>query len=142
IMPGDQDLSLMHLELIFSQFFEVQSRFSFFFSHLQYLHQEYPSIIHQYRVISRHRLDDARALVSYFVQTGRLKPEDDVFIHESLIKNIWISNTFWQLQSSLLGEKEDFGAAMQHVWATILPYLTPKGFEEYLLIKQERKNKQ
>ena len=141
IMPGDRAPDLRHLEAIFKEFFAVQREFSFFFTNLPYLQHEYPGILSQYEAVSLQRLNEARTLVDAYVRSGWLKYEDDVVNHETLIKNIWISNTFWQLQSALLGGRNEFEEAMYHVWSTLLPYLTDQGLQEYYQINAIQKQK-
>ena len=138
IKPRNQLITLGHLEDLFHQFFEVQRAYSFYFSNLQYLSHEYPDVVERYKEVSTQRLAEAQILVDYYVQTGRLLPPSTRIHHGALIQNLWISNTFWRLKSELIGGP-DFQEALAHVWQTIFPYLTDKGYEEYLEIQQIRK---
>ena len=137
IMPKGQLITLAHLEDLFHQFFEVQQAFSFYFSNLQYLSHEYQAIVAKYKEVSAQRLLEAQLLVDYYVQTGRFEKETDRLHYGALIQNLWISNTFWRLKSELIGGA-GFEEALLHVWQTIFPYLTDKGYDEYLELQQIR----
>ena len=139
IFPSETVPAFTHLEELFEQFFEIQKRYSFFFSNLQYLSYEYPEVIQPYKEVSKQRLEDARKLVDYYILTNRFIPESERVNYDTLIHNLWTLNTFWKLKSELIGGENDFQTSIAHIWNTILPFLTDKGFDEYSEIQSFKK---
>lgn len=133
IVPRDQELNLAHFQEMFEKFFEVQQTYRFFFCEIIYLLEEYPEITRAYKETTSARFSDARKLVDYYINTGRLKPESQGRDYDDLVHSLWMVNTFWTLGTALAG---DFGSGrfadpIPSLWNMLLPYLTEKGMAEY-----------
>ncbi len=140
IVPESQEITLRHFRDMFARFFEIQSRYAFYFSEIIYLLEVYPDITGDYRETTATRLVDARRLVDYYVATGRLLPEGGDIDHDYLIHNLWMVNTFWTLGGALLDRNKpgkSFDSPIECLWRILLPYLTEKGRQEYDSLKAE-----
>ena len=89
------------------------------------------------------RLNQGRSLFEYYIETGRMIPESEGINYDFLTHNIWMVGAFWNLQSKIFTPGVLFEQPMDLVdmtWYMILPYLTPKGKEEYHQINDFFKN--
>ena len=79
IFPSETVPAFTHLEELFEQFFEIQKRYSFFFSNLQYLSYEYPEVIQPYKEVSKQRLEDARQ-----------RQDEEAFTYYAHVEGFWM----------------------------------------------------
>ncbi|MEM6380254.1 MAG: TetR/AcrR family transcriptional regulator, partial [Bacteroidota bacterium] len=146
IFPKDhQYVTLFHFQELFTQFYSIQKKYRFFFMDILYLIEEYPDIMNQYRLATSKRFEDARSLINYYVDSDRLVPEKERVNYDMIIRTLWMTSTFWSAGTALLDEKntslvED--SPLQTLWAVLKPYLTDKGYNEYLEITQNKAQKQ
>ncbi|GAB5527885.1 MAG: TetR/AcrR family transcriptional regulator [Roseivirga sp.] len=143
IVPEGQEIRLRHFRDLFARFYEIQSRYCFYFSEIIYLLEVYPEITGEYKETTATRLVDARKLVDYYVATGRLVTEQGDVDYDYLIHNLWMVNTFWTLGGALLNREragKDFDSPIESLWKILLPYLTEKGRKEYDDLKAEEKS--
>ncbi len=140
IIPEGKYITLEHFEMIFQKFYAVQDRYRFYFTNILFLTVAHPKVLEKYKVRTAKRLEDARKLVDYYINTNRLKPESNDIDYTYLIHNLWIVNMFWKHSSSLIDlEKTNYLAKqspMGSLWHMLKPYLTEKGFAEYQEIKE------
>ncbi|MEL7004557.1 MAG: TetR/AcrR family transcriptional regulator [Bacteroidota bacterium] len=146
IIPKGQYLTLKHFEEVFNQFFQVQQKYRFYFSDIQYLMAEYPDAINDYKRITTKRFKDARELVDYYIATNRIVEENERVNYNDMIHNLWAISTFWTLSRALIDVTENkqmsYDSPIQALWSILLPFLTEKGYAEYkeiLLLKNENK---
>jgi len=146
IIPKGQYITLKHFEEVFNQFFQVQQKYRFYFSDIQYLMAEYPDAINDYKRITTKRFKDARELVDYYIATNRIVEENEWVNYNDMIHNLWTISTFWTLSRTLIDAKENkqmsYDSPIEALWSILLPFLTEKGYAEYkeiLLLKNENK---
>ncbi|GAA4275299.1 TetR/AcrR family transcriptional regulator [Aquimarina mytili] len=134
IMPKGRYITLDHFEEMFSRFYNVQQRYSFFFLDISYLIVEYPSILDVYKVATKKRFSEARKLVDHFIATDRLLAENDRIDYDVVIHNLWMVSTFWTTSTMLIDKKKSAllnNSPIDALWGILSPYLTTKGFDEY-----------
>lgn len=137
VMPTNQMVTLFHFEEMFTKFYMIQKRYRFFFLDILYLMEEYPAIMKGYKIATSKRFEDARRLVDHFVASGRLAPEGARVDYNTVIRTLWMTSTFWSTGTSIITQKgshivED--SPLPVLWGILLPYLTEKGYNEYLEI--------
>ena len=142
IVPSGQYLTLGHFERMFRQFIAVQRDYRFYFAEMPYLLEAYPATMHDYKTTTTQRLVDARKLVDYYITTNRLLQEKGRINYGHVIHSLWATSTFWTLGSALI-DRQSPASDMPHqpmeaLWGILLPFLTEKGYEEYLEIQQHR----
>lgn len=143
IMPQNQYVTLFHFEEMFKKFYTIQKRYRFFFLDILYLMEEYPDTMKAYKVATSKRFEDARNLINHFMVSGRLVPESGRVNYNIVIRTLWMTSTFWSTGTSIIQSKgntrED--SPLQTLWGILLPYLTEKGYDEYLEIIQYNETK-
>ena len=145
VFPKDEYVTLFHFQELFTRFYGIQKKYRFFFMDILYLIEEYPDIMNQYQLATSKRFKDARSLINYYVDSDRLVPEKERVNYDLIIRTLWMTSTFWSAGTTLLDEKntslvED--SPLQTLWEVLKPYLTDKGYNEYLEITQNAKQKQ
>ena len=116
------------------KFREFMRKHDFFFQDLFFIIKNYPEVGKLYEATNLMRLKQGRALFEYYIETGRMIPENEGLNYDFLIHNIWMVGAFWNLQSKIYTTGVIFKEPMDIVdmtWYMILPYLTTKGKEEY-----------
>ena len=135
IMPQNTHISLAHFETMFQRFYSIQKQFRFYFVEMPYLIAAFPDTIKDYKSTTACRLKDARALVDYYIQTGRLTEESNHLRYTHVIHSLWTVSTFWTLGSHLIDRSNEAGLSpetpIEALWGILLPFLTPKGYCEY-----------
>ncbi len=137
IKPGNTYVTLFHFEEMFKKFYIIQKRYRFFFLEISYLMAEYPGVMRGYTMATSKRLEDARNLVNHFITSGRLIPESSRIDYTVVIQTLWMTSTFWSARISIMDQKNNpvnENSPMQNLWGILLPYLTEKGYEEYVEI--------
>ena len=145
IFPKDEYVTLFHFQELFTQFYGIQKKYRFFFMDILYLIEEYPDIMNQYQLATSKRFEDARRLINYYIDSDRLVSEEERVNYDLIIRTLWMTSTFWSAGTTLLDKKnmsmvED--SPLQTLWEVLKPYLTDKGYNEYLEITQNAKQKQ
>ncbi|WP_109302242.1 TetR/AcrR family transcriptional regulator [Aquimarina sp. AU474] len=137
IMPSDQYVTLFHFEEMFKKFYVIQRQYRFFFLEISYLMVEYPGIMRGYKIATTKRLEGARDLVNHFITSGRLVPESDRIDYTIIIQTLWMTSTFWSTRMAIIDQKRSVvieDSPIQNLWGILLPYLTEKGYKEYVEI--------
>lgn len=134
ILPKNSYITLFHFEEMMKNFDNLQQRYAFFFKDLVHIAKEYPSISKQYEASNLVRFKDARQLIDYYVESGRMVPENKTINYDQVIYTIWMTSTFWQAQKQIM-KTETYQVnkkpAIEILWTLLLPYLTEKGMNEY-----------
>lgn len=139
ILPKNTYITLFHFEAMMVGFDGIQNRFSFFYNDLVHIVKTYPNIADRQEQYNLVRLTDARKLIDYYVETGRLIPESATVDYDKIIHVIWMTSMFWQSQKRVMRYADYKGnkcPVMDMNWSFVLPFLTKKGLEEYEQIKK------
>lgn len=139
IVPKNSYITLHHFEEVILKFDGLQNRYSFFFNEIIHIGRNYPEILKRHTQATLERLKDGRALLEYYAQTERLKPENEFIDYNKLVYVFWMLSTFWQSQRQIIKSNSyvtNQCSIVEVLWNTFLPHLTEKGLEEY---KQMRK---
>ncbi|WP_435262595.1 TetR/AcrR family transcriptional regulator [Tenacibaculum sp. nBUS_03] len=145
ILPKNSYITLFHFEEMMLKFDNLQERYLFFFSDVVHILKTYSNISHIYEVSNLIRFKDARKLVDYYIESGRLKPENKYIDYDKIIYSIWMISTFWQSQKQVITSKKykvNKGNSMQMLWNILMPCFTEKGMNEYLELKKFVNQKQ
>jgi AcrR family transcriptional regulator len=127
-------LTLDDFRKIMSNFRDFMQAHSFFFQDLVFILRNYAEVGTLYKARNLVRLKQGRQLFDYYIQTGRMLPENEGLNYDFLTHNVWMVGAFWNTQSKIFEAETIFGKPMDLVdmtWYMLLPYLTPKGREEY-----------
>lgn len=136
------EITLMHFEMLFRNYYRNQRKYSFYFNNLLFIFKAFPEIAGRYRQITKQRIVEGRKLIDYYIQMGFCKPEGEGINYDSVVKSFWMISVFWTGHDAVLGNKNDDSQTSQVdvLWDLFIPYLTPKGLEEYNEIKTVRKH--
>lgn len=136
IMPRGY-ITLYHFEEIFRNYSEIQAKYYFYHNNLQYIFHTFPEITRNYKRITLRRFKDAKSLISYYIETGRLKPESDGINYDHFIRTIWMVSVFWTAQELMTkGIGRLSPSSLDILWSNLIPLMTEKGYAEYLEIKE------
>ncbi|MGB0524212.1 MAG: TetR/AcrR family transcriptional regulator [Flammeovirgaceae bacterium] len=131
IMPGGF-LTLHHFEQMLNKFYVYQHKYRFFFIDIVHISRTYPDLGLMYEKSVYQRMADGRKLIDYYVETGRMKPEDEFIDYGRLGHSIWMVSAFWLSQREIIPDAAVQEASpIQHLWHLVMPVLTEKGLEEY-----------
>lgn len=141
IMPQGL-VTLQHFHALFKQMIDFQDQYRFFFLDIIEILRDYPKIGKRYRQRAHRRVDQARALINYYIGSGLFEPEPIPGIYDQLTNAVWIVRVFWLNQVWIKEGCEDGRIvidkkhALEAIWALHYPHLTEKGKEEYFEIMQ------
>jgi AcrR family transcriptional regulator len=136
-------LTLDDFRKIMSSFRDFMQKHIFFFQDLFFILHNYPEVGNLYQESNLMRLKQGRSLFEYYIETGRMIPENEGINYDFLTHNVWMVGAFWNLQSKIFTPGVLFEEPMDLVdmtWYMILPYLTDKGKDEYNQINDLLKN--
>ncbi|WP_055444827.1 TetR/AcrR family transcriptional regulator [Lacinutrix himadriensis] len=139
ILPGNTYITLFHFEEMMLKFDNLQQRYAFFFNDIVHIIKTYPEIAKQYESSNLIRFKDARKLIDYYIETGRMQPENEMIDYNKTIYTVWMTSTFWQSQKLAIQTKDytvNKCPSIEMLWTLFLPYLTAKGLEEYQQLRQ------
>jgi len=139
ILPENTYITLFHFEEMMRKFDDLQQRYSFFFNDIVHVIKTYPEIAKQYEASNLIRFKDARKLIDYYIETGRMQAESDTIDYNKTIHTIWMTSTFWQAQKLAINNEAytiNTCQSIEMLWSFLLPHLTPKGVEEYQQLRQ------
>lgn len=132
-------LTLNDFRTIMKEFRDFMEAYRFFFHDLVFIVRNYPEVRALYEASNLMRFKQGRALFEYYIQTGRMIPESQGIDYDFLTHNVWMVAAFWNIQSKVITQATIFNKPMDMLdmtWYMILPYLTPKGREEYKQINE------
>jgi len=145
IMPQGL-VTLTHFHELFKQMIDFQDQYRFFFLDIIEILRDYPNIGKRYRRRAHRRVDQARALINYYIGSGLFEPEPIPGIYDQLTNAVWMVRVFWLNQVWIKQGREegsengdilmDKKNALEAIWALHYPHLTVKGKEEYFEIMQ------
>ncbi|QRM90264.1 TetR family transcriptional regulator [Lacinutrix sp. WUR7] len=139
ILPENTYITLFHFEEMMLKFDDLQQRYAFFFNDIVHIIKTYPKIAKQYEASNLIRFKDARKLIDYYIETGRMQPENEFIDYNKTIYTVWMTSTFWQSQKLAIQTKDytvNKCPSIEMLWSLFLPYLTAKGLEEYQQLRQ------
>lgn len=138
ILP-DTYITLHHFEIIIQKFREHQVKYSFFFQDVVDIVRSYPEITTLYHDATLKRFAQSKALIEYYVKTGRIIPEGNGVNYDQMVHLIWMVTTFWASQEQIAkipGYEVNNCQPAELLWNIIIPFLTDKGKEEYQQIRK------
>lgn len=132
-------LTLHHLEVMVNAFHEHTLSYKFIFNDFAHIARHYPTVAEQHNRLNLQRLTQGKALIDYYVDSGRMYPEREGISYDYLVFNVWSLLTFWPIQEFAL-HSEDYvlkdRSFMDAIWNLFLPNLTEKGLAEYQEIEK------
>lgn len=132
-------LTLHHLEVMVNAFHEHTLSYKFIFNDFAHIARKYPTVAAQHNHLNLQRLEQGKALIDYYVDSGRMHPEREGISYDYLVFNVWSLLTFWPIQEFAL-HSEDYvlkeRTFMDAIWNLFLPNLTEKGLAEYREIEK------
>ncbi|MDO6596675.1 TetR/AcrR family transcriptional regulator [Oceanihabitans sp. 2_MG-2023] len=139
ILPQNTYITLFHFQEMLLKFDNLQYRYAFFFNDIVHIIKTYPKIAKQYEASNLIRFKEARKLIDYYIETGRMQAENQYIDYNKTIYTVWMTSTFWQSQKLAI-QTTDYTvnkcSAIEMLWTLFLPYLTPKGLEEYQQLRK------
>ena len=135
----DGYITLHHYQELLRQFYLLRQHYRFFFNDLVYIRNQYPEVSRMHQATNLVRFRNARMLVDYFVESGRMVKEEPPLDYDRLIHSIWMINTFWPAQEQVLDSAEyqvNKTTPVEIAWQLLYPYLTESGKEEYWQIQK------
>lgn len=139
ITPSDTYITLHYFEVVMMKFNQTQKKFTFFFNELVHIARLYPNIIKKYEHTNIKRFKDARKLINYYIQTGRITKETEAIDYDKFIYSIFMISTFWQSQKQVINSPQFHINKCEPIdmfWHLLTPYLTEVGIQEYHQIKK------
>ncbi|CAM1343456.1 TetR/AcrR family transcriptional regulator [Tenacibaculum amylolyticum] len=139
LFPPNEYITLHHFENSMRKFDRVQSKYEFFFNELVHITRVYPSIAKRYEAVNLTRFKESRKLIDYYIETDRLKPENEYTNYDKMIHSIWMISTFWQSQKQIITDTDftlNKGDFIDFHWNLLIPFLTETGLTEYQQIKK------
>lgn len=139
ILPKNTYLTLFHFEEMMGKFDALQQEYAFFFNDLVNIIKTHPNIAKRYEAGNLERFKEARKLIDYYVESGRMKAANDVVDYDQVIYAIWMLSTFWQSQKIAINSPNfnvNKTSSINLLWQLLLPHLTEKGLEEYQQLRQ------
>ncbi|MEM7512550.1 MAG: TetR/AcrR family transcriptional regulator [Bacteroidota bacterium] len=130
----DGYLTLNDFRITMQGFRDFMEKYRFFFHDLVFILRNYPEVGELYVASNLKRFEQGRELFEYFVETGRMVPEEGGINYDFLTYNIWMVGAFWNIQSKVISPTSIFDQhkdMLDMTWYMIIPYLTEKGKEEY-----------
>jgi AcrR family transcriptional regulator len=127
-------LTLADFRQTMEKFQDFKKIYSFFFHDIAFIVRNYPEAGKLIEAANMERFKQARLLFEYYIETGRMIPEEDEINYDCLIHNVWTVAAFWDVQRIIIPPEVIFQKPMNMVemtWHMILPYLTKKGLEEH-----------
>lgn len=132
-------LTLHHLEVMVNAFHTHTLDYKFIFNDFAHIARHYPTVAAQHNQLNLQRLVQGKALIDYYVDSGRMHPEREGISYDYLVFNVWSLLTFWPIQEFAL-LSEDYvlkeRTFMEAIWNLFLPNLTEKGLAEYREIEK------
>lgn len=132
-------LTLHHLEVMVNAFHEHALKYKFIFNDFAHIARHYPTVAKQHNDINFERLSQGKKLIDYYVDSERMKPEENGISYDYLVFSIWMMLTFWPVQEFALMTQDYVlkdRELMDAVWNLFLPCLSEKGLAEYIEIKK------
>ncbi|MEL7147203.1 MAG: TetR/AcrR family transcriptional regulator [Bacteroidota bacterium] len=132
-------VTLHHYQELLRKFYLLRERYCFFFNDLVYIRNQFPEVSRMHQASNLIRFQNARKLVDYYIESGRLIVEEAPLDYDKLIHSIWMINTFWSAQQQVLDDaayKPNQTTPIEMAWQLLFPYLTEQGREEYWQIQK------
>ena len=128
--------TLLHFEEMYTNFYYFQHQYSFFFTDMLEIVQQYPAIKKMNETRSAKFIADGNQLFDYYVRSGRILPPPDNISYPRLTHMIWMMGLFWMSQNKIVGIYDDtLENYLTHLWNIILPHTTELGKREYAVSK-------
>ena len=132
--------TLLHFEEMYMNFYNFQHQYSFFFTDLLEIVQQYPEIRKMNEVRSAKFIADGNKLFDYYIRTDRIKPPPDSISYPRLTHTIWMMGLFWISQNKIVSTYDDtLENYLTHLWNIVLPHTTELGKSEYATSKFYKK---
>lgn len=112
--------------------FEIQQKFSFFYSDTFEILRSFPLIKKQYREYTRWYISQIENMIAFNVARGTLIPESKERLHQKLAEQYWMTMELWLYQNRIRTFDEiNVEEYIFSVWALLIPYFTHLGNQEF-----------
>jgi AcrR family transcriptional regulator len=112
--------------------FEIQSKYSFFYSDTFEILRAFPIIKRNYREYTRWYITQIEIMLQYNVFRGVFIEEKIEGLYKQLAIHYWTTTELWLYQNRVRGSEE---ITEEHfrmaIWALLIPYFTEVGQKEY-----------
>ena len=131
-------VTLHHFEEMMLKFYNFNKRYRFFFNDIVFITRQFKEVARMYESSNLQRFRQGRRLIDYYVESGRMIPEQEEVDYDKLIHTIWMVSAFWQAQAQVI-DHASYGTnkvdTIEMIWPLMFPYLTEKGKQEYKEMK-------
>ncbi len=137
----DGYLTLDHFEAMMMNYVKFNRKYCFFFNDIVFITKQYPKVGKMYEASNLRRFKEAKKLIGYYVDTDRMMPEPRHFDYDKLIHSIWMITAFWSAQRQVIDHPSynvNQQSPMLFLWQQLFPFLTTKGWNEYLEIQKHK----
>ena len=112
--------------------FQIQQRFSFFYSDTFEMLRAFPAIKRKYRESAGWYIKQIENLIQFNVARGAFLPESQVGLHQKLAEHYWMMMELWLYQSRIRTfEAVNIEDYVFSLWAILIPHFTEIGKQEY-----------
>jgi AcrR family transcriptional regulator len=123
--------NLIDIDNQLTNYFAFFTKYQFYLVDLFEIERSFPTISKQWQNLVSKMHFQIRKRIDFFCQKEIFSPEPHEGIYEILTNNVWMSIVFWIPQQILKGQTISELKFKEAVWSQMLPYLSPKGLEEY-----------
>lgn len=112
--------------------FDIQQKFSFFYSDTFEILRNFPLIKKQYREYTRWYITQIENLIAFNVARGTFIPPTNDGLHAKLAEQYWMTMELWLYQTRIRTFDEiNIEEYVSAIWALLIPYFTQIGHQEY-----------
>jgi AcrR family transcriptional regulator len=112
--------------------FEIQQKFSFFYSDTFEILRSFPLIKKQYREYTRWYIAQIENMINFNVARGTFLPESQERLHSKLAEQYWMTMELWLYQSRIrIFDEINVEDYVFSMWALLIPHFTHLGNQEF-----------
>lgn len=112
--------------------FEIQQKFSFFYSDTFEILRSFPLIKKKYREYTRWYITQIENMIAFNVARGTFLPESQEGLHQKIAEQYWMTMELWLYQSRIRTFDEiDIEDYLFSMWALLIPHFTHLGNQEF-----------
>jgi AcrR family transcriptional regulator len=122
----------INIDAHLSNTFQIQQRYSFFYSDTFEIIRAFPQIKRNYREYTRWFITQLENMLLFNMSRGAFADEKVKGLYKNLANQYWMSTELWLYQNRIRGIEdlnvENFKTA---IWSLLIPYFTEIGMKEY-----------
>lgn len=112
--------------------FEIQQKYSFFYSDTFEILRAFPIIKKKYREYTQWYISQLENLIIYNISRGVFNNEKALELHKSLAIQYWSVIELWLYQNRIRGTEDiTVESFRSFAWSLLIPYFTEVGRKEY-----------